>query len=75
MDDDNPNRPKLQNWTISKLSLIELKLKLNFTNVLFVSSTYDQDIVNIVILEPYRFRSISDNQYLEVNYSISSYLP
>jgi hypothetical protein len=47
MDKEDPNRPKLTNWTLSKWSFDEIVIKLNFTNELYVSSMYDADLVEI----------------------------
>ena len=75
MESKNPNRPMLLNWTISRLSKDELKMKLNFTNELYVSSMNDPDMLEIIIVEPYQFRSAIDNKYLDANYTLTTFLP
>ena len=47
MEKENPNRPILQNWTITVLSSNLFRLKLNFTNELYVSSMYVPDFIQI----------------------------
>ena len=75
MELDNPKRPTLLNSTVTILSSKELKLKLNFANELYVSSMFDPDFITINIEEPFRFRSKSENKFLERNYTLATILP
>ena len=75
MKNENPNKPILRNWTISELSLTELILKLNFTNELYVSSEFVPDSIQIMMVSPYYFKSLNDNQHTDLNYTLSTSLP
>ena len=49
-------------------------MSLNFTNTLYVSSNYDLDVLSIVILLPYSFKTF-DDQFLIENYTMTTELP
>ena len=74
MGKESPNLPILLNWTVPEFTERGLKMKLNFSNELYVSSSYDPDVLEIKVAQSYAFKTNS-NQYLGINYNISTFLP
>jgi hypothetical protein len=50
LDVENSKRPELTSWEIIEYSYYELKLRINITNALYVSSTNEPDRLKINIL-------------------------
>ena len=52
-----------------------MKIYLNFSNPLYVSSGYDPDKIKFVVRNPYVFQSLTTNVTIKMNYTDSANMP
>ena len=49
-----------------------MKIYLNFSNPIFVSSGYDNDLIKLTAKNPYIFKSVATNVTINMNYTDSA---
>ena len=52
-----------------------MKIYLNFSNPIYVSSGYDNDLIKLTVKNPYIFKSVATNVTINMNYTDSANMP
>lgn len=65
--------PLLQAWNVTEFTRFGMKLNLNFTNVLYVSSASVKDTVKVKFLNPNFFKATRDGLTIEANFTTKSF--
>lgn len=66
--------PRLESWNVTEFASHSIKIKLNFSNILYVSSAPIKDTINVQILQPQFFRATRDRMTVEEDYITNSLL-